>query len=278
MAKNIVYDPGYNLSVVVTDPATPKSGDAVRFGSLTGIALTDEGKGGNEATKTSCNFGPFVADLPVVAEAAAINVGDALFYDDAIDGVNNDAVNGYFYGFALEAIGNGLTDTINVLHTPSPGAGTLANDSVTTAKIPNGAVTEVKIAAATLTGLIAKVVTDANVIGGLPVLHRINIAGGAAGNTDVVLTHKTRVIDAWVVHTGGAGEANDTIQVKNGANAISNAMDWSGADAALVRAASIDDAQHEIAAGGTLRVTTTDDDAGGDVGAGIVYVLGIRVA
>jgi hypothetical protein len=36
MAKNIVYEPGYEYAVVVTDPATPNSGDPVRFGSLTG--------------------------------------------------------------------------------------------------------------------------------------------------------------------------------------------------------------------------------------------------
>jgi hypothetical protein len=156
-------------------------------------------------------------------------------------------------------------------------AAKLAADAVETAKILNGAVTEVKITAASLTGLVAKVVADANVIGGLTVLHRINIAGGAAANTDVVLTHKTRIIDAWAVHTGGAGETSDTIQVKNGTSAITDAMSWAGADKALVRAAEIDDAAHEIAAGGTLRVTTTDNDTGGDVGAGVVYVLGIRV-
>lgn len=273
MAKNIIHDPAHNLSVVVTDPAIPASGDPVRFGSLTGIALVNEGDGGNAATETTCNFGQFIADIPVKAEAAAINVGDALFYDDGISAVNNDSVNGYFYGFALEAIGNGETVTINVLHTPSPGAGSLASDSVTTAKIANGAVTEVKISAATLTGLIAKVVANANVIGGLPLLHRIDIAAGANADTDVVLTHKTRVIDAWLVLTG-AGVASAVLTVKNGAVAITDGMAASGSDKALVRCATIDDAQHEIAAGGTLRVTGS---AGATQPAATVYVLGVRV-
>ncbi|MFZ5856776.1 MAG: capsid cement protein [Chloroflexota bacterium] len=278
MAKNIIYEPGYNQAVVVTDPATPASGDPVRFGALTGIALLDEGDGGAGATETVCNFGPFVADIPVVAEAGAIAVGDALFYDDAIDGVNNDSTNGYFYGFALEAIGNGLTDTINVFHVPSPGAGTLGAGTVGAANLAANAVTAAKIAAAIIEGTKIEKSANADTTPCVPTLHRIDIAGGAAGNTDVVLDIKERVIDAWAVHTGGAGEANDTIQVFNGANAITDAMAWSGADKAIVRAASIDDANHEIAAAGTLRVTTTDDDAGGDVGAGIVYVLTVPVA
>ena len=274
MAKNIIHEPGYNLSVVVTSPATPASGDPVRFGSLTGIALVDEGDGGNVPTETTCNFGPFVADIPVVAEAAAISVGDALFYDDAIGGVNNDAVNGYFYGYALEAIGNGLTATINVFHTPSPGAGTLANDSVTTAKIPNGAVTEAKIAAASLTGLIAKIVADANVIGGLMVLHRIDVPD-ATGNVDVVLTHKTRVIDAWALNTGiAAHAANDTWQVKNAGNAISDAVAKTATVNAVKRISTITPAQAEIAAGGTLRIAAVKDTNA----AVTAYVLGIRVA
>ena len=131
---------------------------------------------------------------------------------------------------------------------------------------------------AVLNGTEVATIADSNVIGGIPILFRIPIAGGAAGNVDVTMTHKVRIIDAWAVHTGGAGEVTDTIQVLNGSNAITDAMDWSGADKAVVRAGEIDDAQHEIAAAGTLRVTTTDFDAGDDVGAGMVYVLAIRVA
>jgi hypothetical protein len=338
MPTNLVFQNAETLSVVVTDPAAPNAGDPVRYGVCTGVALTDEGDGGNIAPETTVDFGIRVWDLSVVDEVGGgIAVGAVLFYDDALDGLTNDPSGNYFFGFALEAIGIGLTATIRVLHVPSPGAGTLGAGTIATANLAAGIIsadaagralfaagvfdvatalsvfaansianaflldaiadgafqadagtralfadgiwTEAKLAAASLTGLVAAVVADANVIGGLPVLHRINIAGGAAGNTDVVLTHKTRIIDAWAVHTGGAGEANDTIQVLSVAGgAITDAMSWAGADAAIVRAASIDDANHEVAAGDTLRVTTTDDDAGGDVGAGVVYVLGVRVA
>lgn len=120
-------------------------------------------------------------------------------------------------------------------------------------------------------------VAEDAVVGGVPVIHAVAIAGGAAGNKDIAVTNKTRILDVWCVHKG-AGEASDTIQLFNGANAITDAMDWSGLDKTMVRASEIDDAYHEIAAGGTLRVTTTDNDAGGDVAAGVVYVLGMVVA
>jgi len=129
------------------------------------------------------------------------------------------------------------------------------------------------VADGALTGTKVGTVADANVVGGIPVLHRINIAAGALGNTDVVLTHKTRVIDAWLV-LKGAGVSTTTLQVKNGTSAITNAMAASGSDQALVRAASLDDAAWEIAAGGTLRVTSATGATQPDAD---VFVLGIRV-
>lgn len=130
------------------------------------------------------------------------------------------------------------------------------------------------VADGALTGTKVSVVADVNVIGGIPVLHRIDIAAGALGNTDVILTHKTRIIDAFLV-LRGAGVASTTLQVKNGANAITNAMAASGSDQALVRATSIDDAYYEIAAAGTLRVTSA---SGASQPAATVYVLGVRVS
>src|SRR5574342_585313 len=69
----------------------------------------------------------------------------------------------------------------------------------------------------------ATVVPNANVVGGIPVVHRILIASGANGDTDVVLTNKTRVIDATIV-LKGAGTAGCLVTIKNGANAISDAV------------------------------------------------------
>lgn len=119
-------------------------------------------------------------------------------------------------------------------------------------------------------------IADANVVGGIPVIHRIDVPDGATGDVNVVLTHKTRIIDVHLVKTVGAGGASDTIQVKNGASAISNAMSINVADQTVVRAGTIDDAQHEVAAGGTLRVTRTKVSAANV--ACVVYVTGIRVA
>jgi hypothetical protein len=137
-----------------------------------------------------------------------------------------------------------------------------------------GEIAAADLADAILTGQKAAVVANANVIGGIPVVHQIDITAGALGNTDVTLTYKTRIIDAWLV-LRGAGVASTTLQVKNGTNAITDAMAASGADQALVRAASIDDAYHEIAAGGTLRVTSATGATQPDA---TVYVIGYRVA
>lgn len=136
-----------------------------------------------------------------------------------------------------------------------------------------GSIVQTDLTAAILDGTAAKVVADDNIIGGIPVLHRIDITAGALAETDVTLTHKTRVIDAWVILTG-AGVATTTLKVQNGATTITDAMDVSGSDKAIIRAATIDDAQHEIAAAGTLTIKT---ETGATQPACTVYVLGVRV-
>lgn len=118
-------------------------------------------------------------------------------------------------------------------------------------------------------------VADVNTRGGIPVVHRIDIADAASADTDVVLENKTRVLDVQVVKTGGAGAASNTITVKNGATAITDAIDMNVADKVTKRAGTIDDAQHEIAAAGTLRVSSAK--SGGNC-ACTVYVYGLVVA
>ena len=148
---------------------------------------------------------------------------------------------------------------------------------LTNATIGDGTVTLAKIDPAALDGTIAKVAADANVIGAIPVVHRIDVASGANGNVDVVLTHKTRIINAWVVMTG-AGTTGATVVLKNGTtNAITDTLSVAAAaDQALVPFTKINDAYHEVAAGATLRATKAS--GGGDFGGCIVYVMGLRVA
>ena len=125
---------------------------------------------------------------------------------------------------------------------------------------------------------VAKVSASSGPDGALPIIFRIPVAAGAAANVDVTAKFKFTVIDAWAQHLGGAGEASDTLTIQNSTNAITDALDWSGADKAVVRAGTIDDAYATLDEGDTLRVAPSDSDAGDDLGAGMVFVLAVRTA
>lgn len=113
-------------------------------------------------------------------------------------------------------------------------------------------------------------VANVNTDGGIPVLYRIT-ASALTGDVDVTVEHKIRVLDVWCVATA-AGGASDTIIVKNGTTAITDAIDMNVSDKVVKRAGTIDDAQHEIDASGTLKVS------GASAVTCEVYVLAIRVA
>lgn len=150
----------------------------------------------------------------------------------------------------------------------------MSANSIDSDSYVDGSIDKAHHAAQQLDGVEITDVADDNVIGGIPVLHRIDITAGALGDTDVTLTHKTRVIDAWLV-LRGAGVATTVLTVKSTGDAITDGMAASGSDKALVRAATIDDANHEIAASGVLRVTSS---VGATQPEATVYVLGVRVA
>ena len=140
MAKNVKYEPGWSLNLTCTKPDEPNSGDPVRIGNLTGIALTDE----DAAGKTVVNTGPFVAEFSVKDNGnTGIAVGAPLWYhDDATPALDNVSAGGYYYGIALAAIAAGQTATIKVYHDCAPGgAGTLGAGSISTANLAAGAAT-----------------------------------------------------------------------------------------------------------------------------------------
>ena len=119
-------------------------------------------------------------------------------------------------------------------------------------------------------------VPNSNPIGGLLVTHILPVPAGATGNVDVTLTHKTLILDAWLVKEAAAGGGAGTVQLKNGSNAITDAMSIDVADQSVVRAATLDDANRIIAAGGTLRAARTRTASTDETCS--LYVVGVRVA
>lgn len=213
MATNIVYDPGYELSVVCSDPATPASGDPVRYGQLTGLALTDEGEGGNETTKTTVNFGPFVADLSVKAVDAngnsAVAVGDALWYVDADTPKLSKKASGYFFGFAMEAISSGQTDTINVLHVPAPGTGSLASGSIGTTQLAANGVTAAKLTTTLATGYLPLFLADAREITSNDIPNAAANGGLLASDTSPALKRVNGATDKKMLVEWVAGNSDE---------------------------------------------------------------------
>ncbi len=198
-----------------------------------------------------------------------------IYYVGATKGrLDSSATTGDAFGVA-QAINS--TDIRIISDTKPLTSATVGAGTIDTTALADASVTLAKVVEATLDGTVAKVAANANVIGAIPVVHRIDVASGANGNVDVVLTHKTRVIKAWAVMTG-AGTTGATIVLKNGtSNAITDTLDVSAAaDQAVANFTKINDAYHELTAGATLRATKAS--SGGDFGGCIVYVMGLRVS
>jgi hypothetical protein len=81
------------------------------------------------------------------------------------------------------------------------------------------------------------------------------VTDAATSDIDIVVTEKFEVLDVICRKDSGAGAGN-TMQIKNGATAISDAIACA-VDKTVTRAGTIDVAQNVIAAGGTLRLTAT---------------------
>jgi hypothetical protein len=132
MATNRIMSPGYRMSVVCSNPAAPVSGGPVRYGTLTGVAIQDEGDGGNDATKTTVDFGPGIWDLVVDDDlGGGIAVGDPVYYNDTATGTpatnlnNKPSGSEAFFGYAMEVVSANATTLIQVMHLPPARSGLL---------------------------------------------------------------------------------------------------------------------------------------------------------
>lgn len=116
MATNQVYEHGDAFTVpaaAVDEPATPESGDALLIGVMPAVALTDPYTNAAGVSTISVKTNG-VFDLAVEAEAAAVAIGDRLYYDATDDGLNNSSSGNTSWGYALGAIDNGATAVIPV--------------------------------------------------------------------------------------------------------------------------------------------------------------------
>lgn len=213
MATNIKYEPGWSLNLTCTTPGKPNSGDPVRIGNLTGIALTDEDATG----KTVVNTGPFVAEFSVKDNGGTgIDVGAPIWYhDDATPALDNVSAGGYYYGIALEAISAKQTATIRVYHDCAPGgAGTIGNGTVGTAQIAASGVTADKLSAAARTRAVTAAIgaVTANVEKAVFVAPTDGtITGVQLLNSTAITADSTNYWTFQIVNKGAAGEGTDVV-------------------------------------------------------------------
>jgi len=157
---------------------------------------------------------------------------------------------------------------------------TVASGTVT---LPAGTIGAADIADSSLLGDQVANVADVNTEGGVPLIYRIDIpavsATNLSGATDVTVVDKIRVLDVSVLKTAGTtGGGAENVLIYNGATAITDSMSWTGADLSIVRAATINDAVHEIAAAGTLRVVINTSITDETSDAGVAIITAIKVA
>lgn len=97
---------------------------------------------------------------------------------------------------------------------------------------------------------------------GIPQVAVFDIADAASADYDIAVLEKIEVLDIVAQKTAANGGAANTVQAKSTAAAISDAMSLNINDTTLARAATINDANSTIAAGGILRASVVK--AGGN--------------
>lgn len=116
MAKNLNHKEVDGLRVVCSHPTTPASGDPVRYGEMTGVALAAEDADGYTQVDFTAGRGYDLSVKGVDGGGnSAVAVGDKIYYVDADTPVLNKKATGRFFGFANGAVTSGATATIEVI-------------------------------------------------------------------------------------------------------------------------------------------------------------------
>jgi predicted RecA/RadA family phage recombinase len=116
MSKNERFKRGEYVEL--TAPVGTLSGDPIVSGQLPAIAQTDRRTSGTFSGKASCSLeGVYDLSVKGVTNAAAniaVAEGDILYYNAAATPKINKDTTGVRFGYALGAVGSGLTATIPV--------------------------------------------------------------------------------------------------------------------------------------------------------------------
>ena len=86
-------------------------------------------------------------------------------------------------------------------------------------------------------GRIVRAMDDGEDFGYIPVQLKVVTAAGATNTVALTMDRAFTVTDVMARNTGGAGTSSDTLQLKNGSTAISDALDMNIADNLIARAA-----------------------------------------
>ena len=122
-------------------------------------------------------------------------------------------------------------------------------------------------------GRLVRAMDDGEDFGFIPVMLRVDTAATSTATISLTMERKFTVVDAHAILKADGGNNSNKVEVLNASTTITGDMIVGTAgDKDIVRASEIDDAQMEIAAGGTLAVKATA--AHTDLPACAVYILG----
>lgn len=291
------------LSVAASSPASPASGDPVRFGVTTGVAMTAKGAGGNTSTLTSVDFGEGVYFCTIHGVDdngnSAVSAGDSLYFVDG-DAFLSKKSSGYFFGIALEAVGSGLSATRKkvlhiltasgtVLGSGAVGATQLATSAVTTPKIAANAVTAPKLSTTLGTGTIHFPIQNALVISTNDIANTAHVSK----NTDPILERINAATDkglrlSWAsasvleLQMGSFNYPQDLDDTAAITIHILAAMKAASVDTPVIAVSYFEGVGDTNAGGNTGALSTTIQDltvviAAGDVGPGPTFAsIGIK--
>ncbi len=102
------------ITVAVSNPAAPVSGDPVRVGALCGVAVADKMSDGNTVVRIRGVVNVSVRGVDGSGNSA-VAVGDRLYYVDADTPKLSKKSSGTFFGYALGTVAGGATAAIDVL-------------------------------------------------------------------------------------------------------------------------------------------------------------------